>query len=145
MKKFRDQSDQDAAEKLSRDTYIHCQDDHLTIQGPAHDADINNIVKSFGVSRIPLPPEVMDPAYYGDLTDIPDLRTILDISRAAQERFQALPASIRERFRNSPAALWDFVNDPRNLEEAVAIGLLHRATLPQTEASTPPPGQAPPA
>jgi phage internal scaffolding protein len=98
----------------------------LTVQSPAEDCDLNVLVKRFGID-VPLPPPaVFDPAYYGDVTDTPDLRTALDNIRLAQERFLALPARLRERFANSPAQLWDFVNDPENADEAVRLGLLTR-------------------
>lgn len=111
----------------------------ITHDAPAKDADINNIVRRYGIDNIPMPPAVMDPSYYGE-TDFPDLSTALHRSREAEERFRALPADIRRRFSNDPGNLWTFVTDPNNLEEAVALGLLAKVmdNVPSTTAQAPP-------
>lgn len=119
---------------------IECKDPSLTQQQFANDADINILVKRFGISDGAIPPAVMDPQYYGDFSDVPDFRGALEATRTAQERFDQLPADIRNRFYNDPVKLWDFVNDQSNAEEAVKLGLLHRKTLPTPEA----PPAAPP-
>lgn len=41
----------------------------------------------------------------------------------AQEMFDALPSSIRQRFSNNPAAFLDFVQDANNKEEGQKLGL----------------------
>lgn len=94
------------------------------------DADINVIAKRFGLDRQPMPVAPIDPAYYGDFTGAPDLRTVLDNVRDAREHFMALPPKLRARFHNKPAELWEFVNDPENADEAVRLGLLARAPAP---------------
>lgn len=109
----------------------------LTHQGPKADADINRIVARYGIDKIPVPPQVMDPSYYGE-TDFPDLSTALHATRNAQERFRALPAALRQRFSNDPGELWDFVSNPANLDEAVALGLLRRSQAPETPSGTAP-------
>lgn len=124
----------------------------LTIQSEAKDSDINEIVRRFGIGDgTPLPP-ALGPEFYGDLTDVPDLRAILDIGREAQEHFQALPARIRTRFRNDPAELWAWINNPENGEEAADMGLLVRPKAetppgppPNDTVVTPPPPATPPA
>lgn len=101
-----------------------------TLQGPAADCDINNIMRAYGSQGMPIPPEVLDVRYYGDLSDVPDLQTALDRIREASERFASLPSALRAQFSNSPAELWEFVNDPRNADEAVNLGLLKRPAAP---------------
>lgn len=107
----------------------------LTQQSFTEDADINVIVRRFGLDKGPLPVEAVDPRYYGDFTNVPDLRTALEIVRDSENKFMDLPADIRKRFDNSPAKMWHFVNDPDNAELAVKWGLL-RAYQP--EPPTPP-------
>lgn len=96
----------------------------LTQQSFTADSDLNVIVKRMGIRDGEMPPPVSDPRYYGDLTDVPDLRRCLDIGRNAVDRFMALPADLRSRFHNDPAILHRFVSDPRNLDECVRLGLL---------------------
>lgn len=105
---------------------IECVEPTLTQQQFKDDADLNVLVKRFGLDKITLPSLAMDPKYYGDVSDVPDLRTVLDIANEARNRFMDLPAELRSRFHNSPAELWEFVNDPVNAEASVKLGLLHR-------------------
>ncbi|WNK12565.1 MAG: internal scaffolding protein [Microvirus sp.] len=107
----------------------------LCQQSFTEDADINVIVRRFGLDKGPLPTEAINPRYYGDFTDVPDLRTALELVRDAENKFMDLPADIRKRFDNSAAKMWHFVNDPDNAELAVKWGLL-KTYVPDTP--TPP-------
>lgn len=120
-------------------------DEDLTQQSFKDDADINILARRFGLDKQPLPVEAVDPRYYGDLTDVPDLRTVLDIANDAKNKFMELPANLRARFYNQPALLWDFVNDPDNADECVRLGLLVRPPDPHTPtgSDTPEPEQTP--
>lgn len=139
------QLEQAVLDARSRVTAWVSEEPSLTLQGPAAECDLNRMVKSFGVGGMPVPPEVMDPRYYGDFSDVPDLQTALDRLREAQERFSALPAHLRAEFNNSPAELWAFLQDPANGEEAVELGLLKRMAEPsQPGGTTPSPGGEPP-
>lgn len=115
-------------------------DESLTQQSFTEDADINVLVKRFGLDNAKLPVAPIDPRYYGDFTDVPDLRTALDIVRDAENRFMDLPAALRARFDNQPGKLWDFVNDPVNAEACIQLGLLARQEPDPTSglASEPP-------
>jgi len=96
-------------------------------------ADINILVKRFGLEHAPIPVGAFDPSYYGDFTDVPDLRTAMDRLNDARDKFMSLPPKLRARFNNNLAQLWDFVNDPENAEEAVRLGL-----FVQLQSETPP-------
>lgn len=131
---YRQQTEQDIAEKLSVETATVNELPSLTVQGPAQEADINYIAKMFGLnasSKLPLPPEALDARYYGDFTEAPaDLQTALERVREANERFSNLPAKVREKFDHNPAALWTWLQDPANAAEAVELGILHKAADP---------------
>lgn len=99
-------------------------EESLTQQHHAEAADINVLARRFGLDKGPIPTTATDPRYYGDLSEVPDLRTALDLVNDAKNRFMELPPRIRSRFRNSPAELWAFINDPENADEAVRLGLL---------------------
>lgn len=118
-----------------------------TIQD-AEDTDINAMMKRFGVHDGSVLPgrdnNVADPRYYGQWDDSLDHRMVLDIHREANERFNALPAAIRSRFKNNPNELWNWVQQPENLEEAVKMGLLHVKSLEGRTPPTPPPGTSAP-
>lgn len=110
----------------------------LTIQD-APDADINELMVRFGVTDGSLLPGhilgVADPKYYGDFTDVPDLRETLERMKDAEVKFGNLPAAIRRKFGNDPLEFLDWTHNPANAEEAVTLGILHK---------TPPKAKVPP-
>lgn len=134
--KWRHQYDHDRDKKEGDAAIIDCGDEVITQQQFTEDANINTIARRFGLDKLSqLPPAPVDPSHYGDLTNVPTLRDLLEIGRDAKEKFLALPSKLRERFNNDPSKLWAFVNDPENAEEAVRLGLL------KERPKTAPPGQ----
>lgn len=119
-----DDEPRDAIERAATD--IFCEDPSLTQQHFARDADLNTIIKRYGITDGAIPPAALDPKYFGDFTDAADFREHLDRVRNAQDRFDALPADIRAAFSNDPVLLHEFVSDPNNVEESIAMGLLKR-------------------
>ncbi|WNK12411.1 MAG: internal scaffolding protein [Microvirus sp.] len=138
--KYRLANDMDA-DIAAGDAAITINDDEsLTQQQFGEDADLNILAVRFGLTGKPLPVEAIDPRYYGDMTDLPDLRSALDLVNDARNKFMELPSKLRTRFDNEPHKLWAFVNDPDNSEEAVRLGLLARLPEPALQAETPPEG-----
>lgn len=121
------QTDQKALERRSQETATRNTEPSKTIQGAAHDADINNIAKSFGLGRgpMPIPAEIFDPANYLDLEEAPEsLHDAMQRVREAESAFMRLPAELRRRFADDPGNLWEFLQNPANAQEAVDLGLL---------------------
>lgn len=102
------------------------------------ECDINTIVERFGLTGHV--PQVLRLPEYGDYTGIFDFQSAMNAINEAQKTFMSLPAKIRSRFENDPQQLLDFVSDPENTEEAIALGL---ATKPVTDDPTQPPATAP--
>lgn len=126
-----------------RDAYEQALTD-ITPVGPtltqahfAKDADINEIVKRFGVKDGSIPPLALDPRFFGNFEGVPDFRQALDNIREANDRFALLPAATRARFNNDPLELWAFVNNPLNEDEAVRLELLKREAAPPVPPITP--------
>lgn len=61
---------------------------------------------------------------FGDVSMIGDYQNALQTVSDANEAFESLPAEIRKRFDNNPAALVDFVKNPQNRDEAIELGML---------------------
>lgn len=122
--KWRQQYDGKADKECGDACITYCPEESLTQQHFAENADLNVIVRRFGLDKGPLPAMALDPSYYGDVSDVPDLWTVLEIAHEAKIRFLDLPPKLRARFNNEPARLWEFVNDPENAAEAVRLGLL---------------------
>jgi len=140
--KWRTQYDVEADEDARLDSAIHCEDETRTVQDYP-DTDINELMRKFGVtdgSTLPTNLGIpIDASYYGDFSEIPDLRQAIENTQIAKDRFMALPASLRAEFDNDPYSLYLWVTDPRNGEEAVKKGLLSKLAEDPNGASAPDP------
>lgn len=101
-----------------------------TIQSQRDEADINNIVRNFGVTGR-LPQGVRVPQY-GDFTVVDDYQTALEALKAASDSFAAMSAETRRRFDNDPQKFLEFCEDERNLDEMRKLGL----AVPESASST---------
>lgn len=124
MHKFKRQSYPEDNERARDLTRVRDFDPSKTQAQFKDDADLNVLVKRFGIDKNPVPPALMDPEAYGAWDDEFNLRTALDRVRSAQAHFDALPSAIRNRFDNSPVKFASFLSDPSNLAEAVKLGLV---------------------
>ena len=113
--------DRDAA---SNESALHCEDESLAQQHQRDECDINYILKQFNVTGV-LPQSPISPQY-GDFSGIGDYHTALNRVIAADEEFMSLPAQLRARFENDPENLINFLNDDKNRDEAIQLGLLER-------------------
>lgn len=105
----------------------------LTKQSFREEVDINNIVQRYSQTGIVDHLNTLE-AHYGDFSEVKDYQSALNAVIAAQERFEELPATIRDRFDNDAGMFLEFVSDERNGEELVRLGL---AKL-REESPTPP-------
>lgn len=60
---------------------------------------------------------------YADVSEMPDLPLAMETVTKAQQTFDDLPAELRRRFGNSPVEMFRFLQDPKNDEEAIRLGL----------------------
>lgn len=100
--------------------------DSLTVQSEADEADINVLVRRFGLTG-QIPVDVRTPLP-SDFTEALDYKDALDALRAADQSFSELSSDVRERFSNDPAKFYDFVTAEQdgklvNLEEMRKFGL----------------------
>lgn len=112
-------------DKVSVETGLACEDPSLAQQQFKEDCDINTILERFNVTGqlpvVPLQPQ------FGDFSGITDYQSAMNAVLQAEESFAALPAKVRERFANDPAAFVDFCLDAANRDEMKALGLLEGA------------------
>lgn len=112
----------------------------MTQQHPAHDANINIIMSRH--ARLPAgspignaPPQQQQ---YFDMTLLPQtLHDAQNLVIDTRHRFAALPSRVRGRFANDPVQLYRFIQDPRNHDEAVRLGLIPPAA-PGSRGDAPP-------
>lgn len=111
--------DRDAA---SLESGLRCDDVSLAKQSFADEADINTIVRRFGLTG-QLPSGVEAPTY-GDFVGVFDFHSAMNAVAQARESFDKLPADVRYRFNNDPGQLVDFCSDEANRAEAEKLGLV---------------------
>lgn len=118
---FRTGLDPDENDVVSIDTGFACEGPSLTVQSEKDDADINTIVRRFGLTgQVPVLQRV---PLNEDFVDIIDFRSALDQIREAEDSFNQLPGAMRARFGNDPAIFVDFCSDRGNLPELRKMGL----------------------
>lgn len=90
------------------------------------ECDVNVIIARYQKVGMPLP----DPkGFYADFVGLGDYREMLHTVASAQESFLKLAPEVRRRFDNDPGKLLTFLNDPKNLDEAVSLGLCEKPAL----------------
>lgn len=109
-------------DEASNESGLSCQDESRAIQSAEEEANINTIVRRFGLTG-QLPDNVAMPQS-GDFTNIPDFHTAMNLIRKTQEEFLRVPAHIRARFGNDPQQLMSFFEDEANRDEARKLGFL---------------------
>lgn len=127
-------------EHVSRQTALACpQDEGMTQQNHRDEADINTIVRRFGLTgELPMP---RDTAEWGDFTHATDYHTAMNAVKAAEQRFMELPADLRAKFDHNAGKLLDFLNDDTNRAAAEEMGLVPKKqtvvhSAPATTAAT---------
>ena len=93
-----------------------------TDQSQKADCDPNVIMARYRKTKI-WPGDPARAQQYADVSEIPDLMGAYEQIRLAEDAFSALPSEVRARFANSPVELYNFLQDPRNIDEAVKLGL----------------------
>lgn len=73
---------------------------------------------------------------YADVSQITDYQESMQKVLNANAAFASLPSQIRARFQNDPAQLLAFLQDEKNYDEGVKLGLFNpKETPPQTNIS----------
>lgn len=121
----------------------------MTKQEFVQECDINTIMKQY--SRTGMLSHVSAKAAQGGYQDLPDeldFQAAMNTALAGQQAFASLPAKLRARFDNDPAAFLGFLADPANQEEAIALGLAVKrppSAPPEPKEAAPEPKEAAPA
>lgn len=99
-----------------------CDDPSLAIQSQKDEADINVIVRNFGITgQLPVSRRLPE---YGDYSGISDYRSALEAVKAAETSFLGLPSKVRAHFDNDPQAFLEYCSDRTNLDQLREWGLV---------------------
>lgn len=115
----------------------------LTVQSMTEDADINVIVKRFGLTG--QLPENARPVFFGDFTEVIDFRSAHDAVIRAEQSFMEMPADVRARFGNDPQQFMEFCSATddgktlKNITEMRKMGL----AIPEKEVENVPVAKPP--
>lgn len=94
-----------------------------TQQQFAGETDINKIIAGFEKTGMVKHLNEKEP-FYGDVSELVGYHECLNKVHEAQAVFMGMDARVRERFKNDPNEMIEFLDDPRNLKEAVALGMV---------------------
>lgn len=100
---------------------LFCPEPSRTIQAQEEDANINNIVRNFGLTgKLPVSARLPE---YGDFDGISDFREAIEAVRQAEANFMRLPSALRDELQNDPQRFLEFAADPANLPKLREYGL----------------------
>jgi phage internal scaffolding protein len=105
-------------------------DDGITEQHHSDECNVNNILATY--MKTGLMPSIDPNAQYGDLSDF-DYQSMQNQIANANSLFEQLPENVRYRFGNEPFRFLNFVQDEKNYDELVKMGLANNAPTASPE------------
>lgn len=120
-------------ENGSRRVLHHCQGPSRTRQEFSDEADINNVMDRY-IQTGQFSHVAKALPFYADATLVNDYYSSKEAADRTMEAFMQLPAKARNKFDNDPGKLINFLKNPENEKEAIAMGLLE----PQPQPNPPP-------
>lgn len=108
-----------------------------TLQQFRDECDVSLIVKKYGDPRLfeeamrvqnALVNNMVNPPKYVDFTELPDMQEAFQAVRDAEAMFMSLPSDVRAKFNNDPVKLAEFVQNEKNIPEAIKLGILQKRT-----------------
>lgn len=95
----------------------------LASQASADEVDINKIMARIQKGQTVLMPNGQP--FYGDVSELDGLQDAIMKVQDAEDLFMQYPAQTRERFENDPVKLVEFLQDEKNYDEALKLGLVN--------------------
>lgn len=108
--------------------------DSRTQQQFKDECDINNIIKKYTQTG-EITHLARSKGVYADVSEITDYNDAVLKVMKADAAFMTLDASIRARFSNDPAQFLAFMQDPKNYDEGVKLGLFNRKSDAELDAA----------
>jgi len=117
---------------MTRKHAIVFKDPSLAVQSQRDEADINTIVRNFGITGR-LPQSIRLPSF-GDFSGISDYQSALNAINEAENSFYQIPAKVRETFDNDPQKFIEFCENKENLPQLREWGLAPTPEAPPAPA-----------
>lgn len=114
---------------------IEFNEDSLTEQNHYYDSLTTTIINKHKQVGIDLFRSQIDINQDGvlDFTQATDFHDYQNKIAQAQSSFESLPAILRKRFGNNSMNMLKFLQDPKNLNEAIELGLVNKPISKQNE------------
>ncbi len=104
-----------------------CMTPSRTDQSQKDECDVNVIITNYvntGILRHTNP----NPPQFGDFSMMPsDYGEALALIQRSEEEFMKLPSEVRDKFDNKPGNLIKFLQEEKNVDEAVKLGLVTKS------------------
>lgn len=105
---------------------LDCISPSRTQQQFKEECDVNNILRNYVNTGVLTHTSDILPEF-GDFTQVPeDYGEALALIARSEEQFGMLPSEVRERFDNKPVNLVKFLQDEKNRDEAIKLGLVNK-------------------
>lgn len=104
------------------------QEPTLTQQQFKDDCEVNIIMKRL-LKTGQMPRFQTKTGVYADLTELPDYQQACQTVAKATQAFGELPSELRNKFKNNPELLIEFLDDKKNDDEAIKLGLRQKPPL----------------
>lgn len=126
----------DARGRLRRDSWTEFHDESKTVQSDAHLADIQEILKQFGVVGLAQNLDAAE-AQYMDVSEFTDYADMMKHVRTAEQEFMTLPSKIREIFDHDVYKWLDTAHDERRIAARSKDGRADDKPVPVVVAAAP--------
>lgn len=98
----------------------------LTIQSDAHQADIQEILKQYGVGGLMAANLAATDAQFMDVSEHTDYAELMRTVKAAESEFMKLPSKVREEFDHDVAKWLDAAHD-QDKEDAIISDIVEKS------------------
>lgn len=123
------------------DVGIDCSvEPSMTQQNFKDECDINNIMARYETTGLIEFRNDVESGRYLDLASAVDFHTAQNLVIAAQDAFMSIPPDIRAKFDNDAAKFLAFVEDPKNAQALVDLGLATSLAATAAQAAPAPSG-----
>lgn len=133
-KAYREETGDIGVSRTSQEMRVFCQrpgnlDEfglpiYFTEQSHKKECDVNHIISKYDQNGIITHVSKFE-GQFGDVTGV-DFKIMQDKVAGAKTLFNQLPSKIRNEFENDPQKLLSFMDDPKNRDKAIKLGLINK-------------------
>lgn len=108
----------------------HNHDPSMTDDQYVQESDANYIMDQFAKGHA-ITHLTSKQGLYIDAASIPDFPEAMRQVGLGKSAFESLPSELREKFHHKPELFIQYLQDPKNDEEAISLGLKTKTSIPE--------------